>query len=325
MTDKDILDMTQITSPRRALFGFLMSFLLALSAMIVPSSVSAVALNELSGKTDTPKKTLDLRSCPAVTCRVLKRIPHGTVLSLTDTSNDWFETTYGGKTGWVDSWYVILQGTPATTHRRGDTSRKMVSYTFDAGSDVGFAGQILDFLRDNNIRASFGMTGKWAEANPTHVQRIADEGHHIINHSWTHDSFTGYSTGTSPLSPARRTTELVTTNNEMVKYTGATTQPYFRPPFGDYDGSVLRDIGANGYGQNVMWNVDSFGWKGLTATEICDRVISLIDSDAYQGNGSILLFHVGAQSQDANALSCITTELTNRGFTFGTVPQVLAP
>lgn len=90
---------------------------------------------------------------------------------LTATSGDWFRTSYGGATGWVSSWYVVLEGTAATSVTRGSTSRKMVSYTFDAGADLGYAGQILDFLRNSGVPASFGMTGRWAESNPTYVQR----------------------------------------------------------------------------------------------------------------------------------------------------------
>jgi peptidoglycan/xylan/chitin deacetylase (PgdA/CDA1 family) len=154
---------------------------------------------------------------------------------------------------------------------------------------------------------------------------MADEGHHIFNHTWTHDSFTGFSTGKTAMTPARRSEELVRTNNKIIALTGRSTRPYFRPPYGDYNSGVLRDVGANRFSKNVMWSVDSLGWKGLTATQICDRVVGAMSAASNGGNGYILLFHVGAQSQDANALPCITSTLRNRGFTFGTVPQVIAP
>jgi peptidoglycan/xylan/chitin deacetylase (PgdA/CDA1 family) len=155
---------------------------------------------------------------------------------------------------------------------------------------------------------------------------MASEGHHIFNHTWTHDSFTGSSTpGRSALSPARRTEELLRTNNFIKSLTGRDTKPYFRPPYGDYDSGVLRDLGANGYSKNIMWTLDSLGWKGLTAAQICTRVVGAMDADRYRGNGFIILFHVGSQSQDANAFPCITSALRARGFSFGTVPQVLAP
>jgi peptidoglycan/xylan/chitin deacetylase (PgdA/CDA1 family) len=86
-----------------------------------------------------------------------------------------------------------------------------------------------------------------------------------------------------------------------------------------------RDIGANRFSRNVMWSVDSLGWKALTATQICNRVVSSMSAASNGGNGYIILFHVGAQSLDARALWCITNTLKRRGFTFGTVPEVIAP
>jgi peptidoglycan/xylan/chitin deacetylase (PgdA/CDA1 family) len=312
-------------SRRAALIGSVASLLLVPLGVVNSSVAAAVGVSQLTGKTNTPTSTLTLRSCAATTCGALRQVPHGTLLSMTATSGDWFKTSYGGTAGWVHSRYTVLQGTPATSISRGNTSRRMVSYTFDAGADRGYAGTILDFLKANTIKASFGMTGKWAESNPAYVQRMASEGHHIFNHTWTHDSFTGFSTGKAAMTPARRSAELVRTNNKIIALTGRSTRPYFRPPYGDYNSGVLRDIGANRFSRNVMWSVDSLGWKGLTAAQICSRVVNSMSAASNGGNGFILLFHVGAQSQDANALPCITRTLKARGFTFGTVPQVTAP
>ena len=89
---------------------------------------------------------------------------------------------------------------PAVVIRRGDPNRPVVALTFDAGSDVGYAADILDTLRANGITASFGMTGAWAERHPELVLRMIREGHQLLNHSYDHPSFTGASTGTAPLS-----------------------------------------------------------------------------------------------------------------------------
>jgi peptidoglycan/xylan/chitin deacetylase (PgdA/CDA1 family) len=296
---------------------------LAVMALLLASACETQITN-LSGTTSTPNGTLNLRSCGSTTCTVLRRVPHGTVLSFTATSGDWFKTTYSGATGWVSSPFVILRGTPASTSSRGTTSRRTVSYTFDAGADLGYTGQILDFLKANGMKASFGLTGTWVDAHPAVVQRMANEGHHLLNHTWSHDSLTGRSTNQARLSPARRTEELVKTDNRIVALTGRSTKPYFRPPYGDYDSSVLRDVGANGYSRSVMWSVDSLGWRGLTASQICSRVVGAVDAASYGGNGFIILFHVGGESRDASALPCITTALRARGFSFGTVAQVIA-
>jgi peptidoglycan/xylan/chitin deacetylase (PgdA/CDA1 family) len=295
------------------------------SAAAVADQAAAVTVSNLTVRTNTPNGTLNLRSCGSTGCNVLRRVPHGTSLAVSAASGDWFRTNYSGATGWVHSRYTVLQGKAATTVRRGSTDRRMVAFTFDAGSDLGYTWKILDFLKAKNIPAGFGLTGTWAKDHPLSVKRIATEGHTMINHTWSHPSFTGYSTSTAALTPARRTEQLVRADDQLRSLAGRTSKPYFRPPYGDYDSSVLRDVGANGYTRNVMWSVDSLGWKGLTAAQICNRVVGAMDADSNKGNGYIVLFHVGSQSQDANALSCITTKLKERGFSFGGIAQVLSP
>lgn len=154
------------------------------------------------------------------------------------------------------------------TIRRFSTSEPVVVLTFDAGADRGYAGSILDTLAAKGVSASFGMTGAWALQNPDLIARIAREGHHFINHTWSHRSFTGLSTGAAPLTSAQRADELRRTENLIRSQVGVELQPYFRPPYGDYDDSVLADLGANGYGLNIMWTIDTLGWRGLTAAQI---------------------------------------------------------
>ncbi|MBV9357050.1 MAG: polysaccharide deacetylase family protein [Chloroflexi bacterium] len=67
-----------------------------------------------------------------------------------------------------------------------------MALTFDAGADRGYAVDILDLLRDQHLLATFGVTGKWAKANPDLVQRMAAEHHLVVNHTDDHRSFTGW-------------------------------------------------------------------------------------------------------------------------------------
>lgn len=198
------------------------------------------------------------------------------------------------------------------TVRRFDTSEKVMALTFDAGADRGYAGEILDILRDEGIRASFGMTGQWAEANPDLIRRMANEGHQFINHSWNHVSF-------PTISSAHRAEELRRTDAIIRSIAGVGTQPYFRPPYGEYDDATLRDLAASGYTTNVMWTTDSMGWAGWTVDEITRKVVSEATP------GGIALFHVGAQSLDVAALPGIISQLRAQGYRFQTVRDFVEP
>ena len=205
-------------------------------------------------------------------------------------------------------------GSRAITH--GDTSRQRVALTFDAGADAGFTSDILDTLAREHVKASFGLTGAWAEANPALVKRMAAEGHHLVNHTWSHDSFTGLSTGRGPMTRAQRWDELDRTEAIIQRIAGVSTLPYFRPPYGDMDASVLADAGARGYTVTAMWAVDSAGWNGLSASRIVERTLRLTTP------GAILIFHVGSQSQDSAALPAIIKGLRDAGYEMVPLPAL---
>jgi peptidoglycan/xylan/chitin deacetylase (PgdA/CDA1 family) len=207
---------------------------------------------------------------------------------------------------------------PAVSVRRGPTARPVVALTFDAGSDVGFAAPILDRLAANGIHASFGVTGEWAEANPALVARMAAEGHQLLNHSWDHPSFTGRSTGEAPLSRAERLDQLARAEVAIEAAADTSARPWFRPPFGDEDGSVRADVGSAGYRYEALWTVDSLGWKGLEPAAVVTRCL------AGAGPGVIYLLHVGAASTDSAALQPLIDGLRDRGYGFVTLTELVA-
>ena len=202
---------------------------------------------------------------------------------------------------------------PARVLSRGPATGRSVALTFDAGADRGFTEQILDTLKAKGVTADFGLTGQWVERNPDLAMRIANEGYLIINHTYRHGSFTGLSTASPPLTQAQRWAELDRTEQLIQSLTGKSTRGFFRPPYGDYDASVNRDVGERGYAINVMWAIDSRGWMGLPAAEIVKRCLQMAEP------GTIYVFHVGAQSADAAALSAIIDGLRAMNYSFASV------
>jgi peptidoglycan/xylan/chitin deacetylase (PgdA/CDA1 family) len=200
---------------------------------------------------------------------------------------------------------------------RGDPSKRTVALTFDAGADLGFTAQILDVLQGSGIHATFGITGRWAEAQPEQVRRMAAGGHLVMNHTYEHRSFTGTSARPALLSMAERRHDFERTDAIIRSLTGTTTRPWFRPPYGDYDPSVNAAVGSLGYRYNVLWTVDSLGWQGLSPAAIARRCLDGAVP------GAILLFHVGSQSQDAAALPAVIAGLRQSGYSFGTVADVV--
>ena len=211
----------------------------------------------------------------------------------------------------LDSSYVV---------ETADTTRDEVALTFDCGADRGYAEDILDLLDEQGIKGSFGMTGAWAEANPDLVLRMVQEGHMIFNHTYSHGSFTGASTGEDDPGTDFRVEELQHAWQVVSDITGGyDMRPYWRPPYGDIGPQTLRDAASQGYGITVMWTVDTLGWNGFSADQITERTM-----DALQP-GEIVLMHVGAASADYDALPGIIEQVEAQGYSFVTVEQLMQP
>jgi peptidoglycan/xylan/chitin deacetylase (PgdA/CDA1 family) len=211
-----------------------------------------------------------------------------------------------------------VPGPRSLTLTRGAPTARVVHLSFDAGADRGYAEAILNTLAAEGIPASFGVTGRWAEANPDLLQRMVAEGHQLINHTWDHRSFTGRSDRRGRQSPAQIRAQLERTEALFLELTGQSPRPFFRPPYGDYDDATLEATFSAGYLYNVLWTVDSFGWRRIPAGEIVARCLRLAEP------GAIILMHVGIESQDGPALPALIAGLREQGYGFVSLVDLLA-
>jgi peptidoglycan-N-acetylglucosamine deacetylase len=70
--------------------------------------------------------------------------------------------------------------------RRGPVSDHAVALTFDDGPDPVFTPRVLDILAQFGVRATFFVIGKRAEQHPEIIRAIAEAGHEVGNHTYTH-------------------------------------------------------------------------------------------------------------------------------------------
>jgi peptidoglycan/xylan/chitin deacetylase (PgdA/CDA1 family) len=211
-----------------------------------------------------------------------------------------------------------VSSSAAVSITRVATTRRVVALTFDAGADLGHTDAILATLRDAHIKATFGATGDWVRTNPDRARQLVADGHTFINHTQDHRSFTGHSTGTRALTSAERRAEVTSADATVFSVTGVHNRPWFRPPYGDTDAAVRRDVASVGYAYEILWTVDSLGWRGANPDAIVRRCV---DGAA---PGAILMFHVGVLSRDWVALPTIVSTLRAQGYEFVTVQQLLA-
>lgn len=185
--------------------------------------------------------------------------------------------------------------------------KNMVALTFDATYGDNQTHTLLRILRDNNVKATFFLTGIWLLNYPDLVRDIAAEGHEIGNHSYTHPHMT-------LISSEEAVNQIIRTGALIRNISGL--DPYlFRPPFGEYDQALLNTIASLGY-VIIMWTIDSLDWKNPGVEQIISRVADNIEP------GAIILLHQSS-AQTAEALPEIIAGIKEKGFSFGTVTQVL--
>jgi peptidoglycan/xylan/chitin deacetylase (PgdA/CDA1 family) len=170
------------------------------------------------------------------------------------------------------------------------------------------------------LRASFGITGEWARAYPELVQRMVEEGHMLFNHSESHKSWTGVSSGLAPLSEDQRLDELIGADIAVDESTGYTLAPFWRPPYGDYDAEGQELLAEYGYDYTLYWTCDTLAWTGTTPEEIAEKCGP--DGEG-GGPGAVILMHV-AQEADYLSLEGLVAAYEAEGYTFVTMEEMIA-
>nr|WP_263327613.1 polysaccharide deacetylase family protein [Neobacillus sp. Marseille-Q6967] len=161
----------------------------------------------------------------------------------------------------------------------GNLQEKQIALTFDAGSDAIGIG-ILDVLKKHNVKATFFLTGSWADKFPQYAKRIASDGHEIGNHSYSHPD--AVKTNSNIFKQ-----DIIKAEEAIKNATGVTPQPYFRFPYGSYNNAALKIVGEAGYPYSIHWTIDTIDWKQPSV----EVIVSRIQSGA--SNGDIILMHIG--------------------------------
>lgn len=163
---------------------------------------------------------------------------------------------------------------------------KQIAFTFDDGPDPRYTPELLDLLRDNDVKATFFVLGSKAEKHPDLIKRIHAEGHQIGIHNYTH-------TPNWVMTPWKVKRKQVDRSAEIVEQITGERPNYYRPPWGILnmgDFIFLRKA----Y-RIILWSVMAWDWNRKVGS---DRLRNILLKNIKPG--SIILLHDSGDTPGAD-------------------------
>lgn len=186
---------------------------------------------------------------------------------------------------------------------------KRMYLTFDCGYEyMNLTADILDTLKEKNVKAAFFVTLDYLKKNPTLVQRMIDEGHIVGNHSATHPSFPTISRE-KMASELWRVEDYLKTNFDY-------SSKYFRFPAGEHSESALELVTSMGY-TSVFWSLAHADWD--TANQpTTQNAVNTVTSRYH--DGAVILLHAVSQA-NTDGLEEMIDIAFNQGYIFKTLDE----
>ena len=193
----------------------------------------------------------------------------------------------------------------------GDTTQKRIYLTFDAGYENGYTPTLLDVLKRQEVPAAFFVVGHYLESAPDLVRRMAEEGHIVANHTYSHPDLSAIADQDAFLHELTRVEEKyrAVTGEEMLKC--------YRPPQGKYSEQNLEMACAAGY-RTVFWSLAYVDWevnRQPTREQALEKLTGRIHP------GAVVLLH-STSATNAAVLEEVILKWKEMGYTFGAVTEL---
>jgi peptidoglycan/xylan/chitin deacetylase (PgdA/CDA1 family) len=192
---------------------------------------------------------------------------------------------------------------------------KQLALTFDDGPNDPDSLRLLDVLARHNVPATFFMIGRYVRRAPNIALEIAQRGHVIGNHTFTHPLLT--------IQPEDRIRQEIEDCRLAIADAVGEHSRLFRPPWGSRRPGTLGLIRQLGL-ETVLWNVTGYDWNAPSPEYIEQKISSKIRG------GNVVLLHDGghlafgtSRSKTVEAVSRLVQRYQSEGYEFVTIPEMM--
>ncbi len=191
---------------------------------------------------------------------------------------------------------------------KADTGKKEIAISFDDGPAVSYTKEILEVLKNENVKAAFFCIGSRIAGNEEILKQLHAEGHLIGNHSYSHHFwFDMYSA-------KKMQTDLALMDAELYRVI-AVKPKLFRPPYGVTNPNVKKAIINGGY-TPVGWSVRSMDTVIKEEAKLLAKITEAI------APGAVFLFHDTSKTT-LNVLPAFIQEVKKRGYQVSPLDKLL--
>lgn len=206
--------------------------------------------------------------------------------------------------------YQPFSKTQQTALTKGNTKDNKIALTFNISWGEEKVIDILDVLAAEKVRATFFVSGEWAERHPQIIERITDDDHELGMLGYRYKSYLD-----QEIEQVRKD---IIYAREVFKKLSYGDITYLRPPSGHFNKEIIQLSEQLGY-DVIHWSVNPHDWENPGVKEITEHVVT------NTANGDILLFHASdSAKQTAEALQRIVPDLRAKNLDLVTVSGLIS-
>ncbi len=190
--------------------------------------------------------------------------------------------------------------------RRGNPDEKVVALTFDDGPHAGKAQELLDLLKDLDVKATFFVVGMMVEKHPELIKMEADAGHEVEDHSFSHVNLSKV--------PEEESDIEYRACSDLIYHVIGTRPKFCRPPGGQATPAVM-EAAARNHLVTAMWSDDPKDYSNPGDDLIIQRLMDHVSP------GAVILLHEGVD-ETMQVLPSLVATLRSEGYSFVTMDQL---
>lgn len=223
-----------------------------------------------------------------------------TVIALFLTSLAWIER---------DRVFSVFSSKGAAALTKGSKNTSSVALTFNISWGENKVHDILKKLKEEDVQATFFVSGEWAERHPDLLDEIVDDGHELGMLGYRYKSYLDQD--------IHQVEKDLVYAKEIFGKLGYEDITLLRPPNGHFDKEIIELAERLSF-KVIHWSVNPDDWKNPGTDEIVDRVMG------ETSNGDIVLLHASdSAKQTKKALETIIPGLRGKNLKMISISEMI--